>query len=250
MLGELTMEVTEEWERVCRIPYKFYDTTFEDWDQIRFPAAFKNIKSQCESLLTDSPDLGSRLLMGTVGTGKTRLICTSAEYIMAKSEKARVDQNLYVRKNKCPVFYISEVEMFKFLYASIRNNKRYDEDEERTQRYIDDPDDFEYGDVESKLISRMGNIDFLLIDDIGKVKPRDLSYVQRIYYTVIDHRYTEEGKPVFLSTNLGKDALIEYLGKATYSRLVEMCGKGNIIVMAGDDYREILASKSEVKKVK
>lgn len=184
---------------------------FQGFDRSRQPRAYDAVKSwePSQSLILASP--------GIYGVGKTHLACALVTKLLYDSEKVRVI-NGSVRRLPCPVFITNEAKMM----ARIRKtfNRHDDEDYE----------------TEEDVYRAVTSPNLLIIDDVGKVRPRDLSFLQGVYYRIIDDRYTEE-KAVILTTNLSLDELEAHIGGACADRMREMCGKAGIIVMSGQSYR-------------
>ena len=79
---------------------------------------------------------------------------------------------------------------------------------------------------------RYGEYDFLVIDEVGRFKDNELECL----FAIINERY-ECKKPTVLISNMDKDALGNYLGKALVDRACEMC---RTIEFCGESCRETL----------
>jgi DNA replication protein DnaC len=90
-------------------------------------------------------------------------------------------------------------------------------------------DDAEWGSTE--LIDRLTEVELLQLDDLGA--ERTSPWVLEQLYAVINARYEAE-RAVLVTTNLGREALIEQVGARTVSRLTEMC---DVIPLYGEDRR-------------
>lgn len=90
-------------------------------------------------------------------------------------------------------------------------------------------DDSEMGSTE--LIDRLTEVELLQLDDLGA--ERTSPWVLEQLYAVINARY-EAQRAVIVTTNLGREALIEQVGARTVSRLTEMC---DVIPLYGEDRR-------------
>lgn len=135
---------------------------------------------------------------------------------MVISEAAVVDK-YGITLRSCPVLYTNEAHLLPRIRDTYNNDRKSETEEEI------------YRDLASTKL--------LIIDDVGKTRPRDLSYLQTVYYRIIDDRYALN-KRIILTTNLIMSALEEHLGGAVTDRLREMCGKGGFIKMAGVSYRK------------
>lgn len=80
-------------------------------------------------------------------------------------------------------------------------------------------------------LSKMKSTPMLVIDDLGKERKSD--WTQQILFDVINYRY-EHMLPTIITTNFDDDGLLNYVGKATASRLNEM---SIAIHTIGADYR-------------
>ena len=82
----------------------------------------------------------------------------------------------------------------------------------------------------------------LIIDDLGKVQRRDMEFVRRTLYAIINRRY-DALLPVVITTNKDADGLKNYLGndaeQATFDRIIGMT-QGKFIQVKGQSYRRPL----------
>ena len=78
--------------------------------------------------------------------------------------------------------------------------------------------------------------DFLVLDDIGKYAVSDLSFMQRVIFSIIDYRYTRH-KLTVLTTNKNGASLQQYLGAYTFDRICGMTGN-KMIEVVGESYRQ------------
>uniref|UniRef100_A0A6M3JMT9 Putative IstB domain protein ATP-binding protein n=1 Tax=viral metagenome TaxID=1070528 RepID=A0A6M3JMT9_9ZZZZ len=149
------------------------------------------------------------------GIGKSHLACAVAHGIL----------NRWMgQPMACPVKFVSEYDIFS------RIQKTYNYNQEESHILPSEAD----------IINDLTAVPLLIIDDIGKRQPKDLRFVQRIYFSIIDGRYKSQ-RPVVLTANLNAGELKTYLGRgnedeATYDRIFEMIG-GKVIHMEGPSYR-------------
>jgi DNA replication protein DnaC len=82
--------------------------------------------------------------------------------------------------------------------------------------------------------------DVLFIDDVGKIRPRDNNFLQGVYFNIIDQVYNMSSNTHTLgvATNLNLKELENHIGGASSDRLIELCGKNNIIKMIGESHRK------------
>ena len=188
----------------------FIEKNLAEFERDRQPRAYDAIAGwDDQSFILASP--------GCYGLGKTHLVCALALKLIGEKEPAWIFRE-YVRKLPCPVFVTNEAR----LIGRVRQTfNRHDDEDAETEEGI----------YRSLLQPRL-----LIIDDVGKVRPRDSSFLQGVYYRIIDDRYVEE-KAVILTTNLSLDDLEQHIGGACSDRMREMCGKAGIIVMSGQSYR-------------
>jgi len=184
----------------------FQNKTFENFQSELQPKAFQAVKNNKGSLLLLSP--------GIYGVGKTHLVCALANYLV-ESTPVAVITDYGITKTQCPVYYTNETHLLTRIRGTYNGS---DETEEGIYEFLLTPA-------------------LLIIDDIGKTRPRDLSYMQSVYYRIIDDRYTAQRR-LIVTTNLQMSELEEHLGGASADRLVEMCGKAGFIKMTGRSYRK------------
>lgn len=219
-----------KWRRDSGIPKKFMNQKFGTFIQDR-PG---NVKSVYNKLLAYAKGFPidyrgyvnrkdkaypSLIVFSTQvwGIGKSHLAAAICHHILN-----RWQGETWVR----PVHFVSEPELLLNIQATYNYNN-----EERQCRESE-------SDILNELIARP----LLVIDDIGKRRQKDLSFVQRILFAVIDGRY-KNLRPVVITTNLNPDELEKYFSggakdEAIMDRLVEMTGK-SFIEMTGESYRRI-----------
>jgi DNA replication protein DnaC len=143
----------------------------------------------------------------TYGVGKTHLMAAVCHRIL---DRWKGDPE----HSSIPIRFVAERDLFANLRATYNQGAQVTE-EQVYRRYKGAP--------------------LLLLDDLGKEKVRDPSFVQRVYWNVIDHRYQAD-MPVIISSNLSLDGVAARLGQATAERILEMT-QGNLIEMTGTSYR-------------
>lgn len=87
---------------------------------------------------------------------------------------------------------------------------------------------------EDDLISALVAPALLLLDDVGAADKHS-DHNERLLTAVIDERY-DRGRPLILTTNLGKDELEEHLGGRAFDRLWNNSDK---VIFDGPNYREL-----------
>lgn len=101
------------------------------------------------------------------------------------------------------------------------------------------------------------HIKCLVIDDLGRegyldyVKAdQQLQEKQSRYFHLINHLYEtrrngQHPVNIFITTNLNAAEIKELLGEANWSRLLQMCPRGNILELDGiDDYRRVSSGRA------
>lgn len=217
------------WTEASAIPPKYAGATFENFNKEKQPAAFEFMNAynwhSGKSAVLYSPK--------TFGVGKTHLVCALLHKIIATEEVARIRaervtfsswkakggyeqaMNYRLLGQSCPLYFATEIELLARIRAT----------------FAPDPTE-----TEEQLFAQLKTCGLLVIDDVGKVRPRDSSFVQGCYYRIIDGRYGNM-KPIILTTNLDLAGLEAHIGGACADRLVQMCGR-NYVKMIGKSYRE------------
>jgi DNA replication protein DnaC len=198
-------------------------STFDNFDKKRQLAAFEFMSSydwhSGKSVVLHSPK--------TFGVGKTHLVCALLHKIIGMEDVATIRETgvmdgltnkttivYQVIAKACPLYFTTETELMARIRAT----------------FVSDPKE-----TEEQVFAQLKTCGLLVIDDIGKVKPRDLNFLQATYYRIIDGRYGNL-LPIVLTTNLDTTQLEDHIGGACGDRLVQMCGK-NFIKMTGKSYR-------------
>ena len=215
-----------EWRRTCGIPALFaakdFSTFDRKWPKIGpvyekavkyaegFPIAYDDwLRSSGQaypSLLLYSNEIW--------GNGKTYLASAIAHRILDRWDGEQVP---------CPALFVSEPE----IYASIQETYSYtSEQRERGEKP-----------TEQKIINRLVAARLLILDDLGKQERRDMDFVRRTLFDIINRRYNAM-RPMIITSNKDSGALKTYLGKdeAILDRLFEMTDKWRIHV-ASPSYR-------------
>jgi DNA replication protein DnaC len=220
-LPRQTNEQRGLWREDATIPLQ--GKTFANFNrslQTKAYDAVKNLHWQWDDALEKKPQSLVLLSPDLYGVGKTHLVCALAESIIETDEAARIhDRDGIVsitRFRDTPVRVFQENTLLRRIRATY--NTGATETEEQVLRLLGE------------------KTSLLIIDDVGKVKPRDPSFLQGIFFSIVDQRYTDE-IPLVITTNLSLTELEEHIGGASADRLREMCGKSGFIVMTGTSYR-------------
>lgn len=206
----------EVWKEECNLPPLFVDKTFDNFDRELQPRAYDVVKGYSgKSIVLLSPD--------TYGVGKTHLVAALVNHLISTKEPACLRNDCYsvVVTYKCPAYFTTEAQLLSRIRATYNRDNR------------------EQGETEEDIYRQLDKYDLLIVDDVGKVRPRDYSFLQGVYFRVIDNRYVTE-QPIILTTNLSYNELEAHIGGACADRLIEMCGHNNIVLTKGKSYRSRL----------
>ena len=149
---------------------------------------------------------GSLFITGGVGTGKTHLAASIANYLI---------------ENEIPVIFGTLITLLN----DIKDTYKID------------------GDCESDVIEKYSKIPMLIIDDLGKERPSEWTLEK--LFTIVNNRY-ENNLPIIITTNYNKEKLRkrllcnnnEEIVDSIISRLYEMCR--GIIIFGKDKRKELV----------
>ena len=216
-----------DWKEDSHIPPYFNLKTFGDYDGKLQPKAFNAVKNLQWKFEDGSPPSSPKSLVllspGVYGVGKTHLVCALINQIVETEEQAYIT-GFRIVKRQCPVYFISENELLRRIRNTYNRSNAHNDDEH-------------YEETEENVYNKLARLDLLIIDDVGKVRAKDPSFLQGVYFNIIDQRYNGSA-PIILTTNLDFAELENHIGGACADRLREMCGK-NFVKMAGKSYRRI-----------
>lgn len=200
-----------KWREQYGVPAMFKNKNFAEFDASRQPRGF----AACNDYTTGSLVLASP---GIYGVGKTHLVCALANRMVAEASTTRPSKitGLDVGRS-CPVRFEVEGKLLARIRATYNNNSRW---------------------TEENIYCELLNYELLILDDVGKVRPKDYSFLQGVFFRVVDDRYTQN-KDIIVTTNLSLERLEEHIGGASADRLREMCGKDGFVGMTGSSYRGI-----------
>jgi len=80
-------------------------------------------------------------------------------------------------------------------------------------------------------IDALKRVPVLFIDDLGMEVVKDWAF--QIFLNILTYRYNED-LPIYMSSNLTHDELLDRYGNAVFSRLAQMC---ELVEIDSDDYR-------------
>lgn len=211
-LAQACEQQQQVWIKECGCPVELIKRSFDNFDAKAQPRAFKVVSGY------DFKAGKSVLLASTdYGVGKTHLAAAVVNRILREEPPARLAHSYYVQLLRCPVYFTTESQMLARIRATFDDSKT--ETEEQVYRQLE-------------------TVDLLIVDDVGKLRPREASFLQGVYFRVIDARCTHN-RPVILTTNLdvSKGEFEAHIGGASADRLRGMCGKENMVLMSGRSYR-------------
>jgi len=187
------------------IESRFHDMSFDSFNQEKNKPLFTKVLKYSQN-----SNKNSLILWGKrCGTGKTHLAIS-----IARSYIENIPMSAFSYPPTNPVAFTTEPELLNEIRSGYDKN----------------------GNSEHQIIDKLTNSRLLIYDDVGKVTPANLDFLQRISFLLIDRLYRKQ-KRLIMTSNLGMAELSLHLGEAVVSRLHEMCGKDNIIEVKGLDYR-------------
>jgi DNA replication protein DnaC len=200
-------EYREIWIRQSGLSEELRQKTFDNYDGSRLPKAYKAaIDYKNGSMIFLSPDI--------YGVGKTHLAAAIANRLLVQDPTTQNKLSGATIMKPCPVIFVTEGRLLGAIRATYNNNNG----------------------TETDIIRQVCAPKLLIIDDVGKVRPRDYSHLQGVYFRIIDKRYTT-GKDVILTTNLTMQQLEQHIGGASADRLCEMVSRTGYINFAGPGMR-------------
>lgn len=212
-INSLSDMVVDHWNN--DIPTRLYNFEFDNFERELQPIAYDAVFEWTVNYLKDK-DLVSNLVLtspNAYGVGKTHLEVAALLKIQSETPEVYVPKRSGdLRFNKCPVNFITE----SGLLMKVRGT--FVKESEIT---------------EESIITPLAEVDVLAIDDIGKTKPANKDFLQRVMFDLIDRRWSE-GKHIIATTNLDLPGIKRHLGEAAADRLLS----GLVVVMSGESYRK------------
>jgi len=203
-----------QYRKTCGIPAKFMNQDFSTFKKGWQDKAFDYCWKYANSFPVDKRPIGIPSLYiqsKSFGTGKTHLSCAIVHRIIDRWNGG---------DRGCPrIIFASEPDFFR----AIQTTYSFNNEEQKMRESEDD------------IIKRLTYCDLLILDDVGKEERRDLRFLQRTLFALIDGRYRLE-VPMVLTANLNADQLKTHLGDAAFDRFFEMI-KGSQLEMEGKSYR-------------
>lgn len=221
-LAEASTARAKTWVTECNCPPQLLAKTFDGFDKKRQPAAHKLMSSW-----EWKADKGVVLWSDGYGVGKTHLCGALVGKILQTEKAARLVRDFYVQEFRCPVYFTTEPQLMDRIRATFSGKP------ESNQEW--NPRGSSGQATDEDIYRELSMVKVLVVDDVGKVRPRDPSFLQGVYYRIIDGRYTA-GLPIVITTNLSLAELEAHVGGASADRLSEMCGR-NFVKMSGESYR-------------
>jgi len=202
----------------CGIPPKFMASDFSSFKKGWQDKALEICQTYAESFPIDRYPRGYKSLYlwstESWGTGKTHLASAICHRIFD-----RWNNNDDFQKG-CPrIIFLSEPELFRRIQATYSFTN-----EERKVRESEDD-----------IIKGIIGADLAVLDDVGKEKRKDMDFVQRTLFAIIDGRYKLK-LPIILTANLNPNGLKEHLESASFDRVWELT-EGKSVRMDGRSFR-------------
>ena len=212
-LEKIKLVQREKWHEQVGITGILCGKTFDNFDGTLQQMAYDAVKGWGDtSMVLLSPSV--------YGVGKTHLACALANHLISTNETAFIRPvSGSIARVVCPCTFITERQLLSRIRQTYNQSEEYQETEQQVYRSL----------AKSPL---------LIIDDVGKVRPRDYSFLQGVYFDIVDERWVNE-QQIILTTNLSLKELEEHIGGASADRLREMCSKAGFIVMKGQSHRRI-----------
>ena len=215
------------WRENCGIGPRYMSEDFSTFESNR-PGNFTEVYRKCLDYAEQFPIDYNAWLKRTAkaypslllfskevwGNGKTHLVSSIAHKILDRWQGENI---------ACPVRMVSEPE----IYEKIQQTYSYSYDEREKKQ------------SEQEIIDQYSRVKLLIIDDLGKTPRRDMDFVRRTMFSIINRRY-DALLPVVITTNKDKEGLRDYLGnsndEATLDRIIGMTA-GKFIQVRGESYR-------------
>ena len=191
-------DIQAKWDG-SEIPSRFY----------AFTLATSPLKKLAKKLMPDKLTGGQSIfLWGAFGTGKTGL---AVGYARAWLEKS---------KGRNSILFRTLPNMLSELRAT----------------YNPHPEKME---TEQNLLDQYQHTGLLILDDIGaeQISTKGVAWVQDRLYQIIGNRH-DEMMPMIFTSNMALDELEKRLGERLTWRILEMCGKENILEVKGPNLRD------------
>jgi DNA replication protein DnaC len=212
LISERSPSIREMWLKESGLPPKFINKTLADFENDKQAKAYRAIKDY-----TGEKSLVLLSSSGIYGIGKTHLCAALVHQIIGASETMIIDNDFTVREISNPVKFITEDEIISGIRYTFNDPKA--------------------APTEEHIYGGLARVEHLIVDDVGKTHPKDYSFVNDVYYRIINTRYSRL-KPIVITTNLDLEELEKHIGGACADRLREMCGKAGFIKMTGESYRK------------
>ena len=215
---EIMASLRLNWLEDSGVPLRFQNCEFGNFKKELQPKAYAAALEYAKNTLSDWPETeeGAEpsllLYSNSYGVGKTHLVAAIANYIIENTELTKPRPGY-----PCPVFFTYETQLMLRIRATYNRNAD------------------EGGETEEQVYKQLSRVNLLVLDDVGKEKPADPRFCQRVYFNLINERYNG-CDPIVITSNLSPDALAGHIGDAAADRLAEMC-KDHIFKLTGKSYR-------------
>ena len=206
---ECQVKTREQWRKKSGLGAKFLSCRFKNSDN-KNPSIFKKILNYANCATSNEFDGKSLVLWSDgYGTGKTHFAANIINYIIDNWPVGYLG-NL---RESTPVLFTTGAGILGDIRASYDDREKENED---------------------KTIKRLTSVPVLVLDDIGKYQVENQNFMQRIYFSIIDGRYSSK-LPIIVTSNLSPNKMVSHIGEACVDRLSEVA---EFIQLSGQSYRQ------------
>ena len=209
LCSDCQVRTREQWKRKSGLGVKFSQCRFDNSSKAENPTVFKKLLGYANRTVKDELDGASLVLWSdNYGTGKTHLAANIINHIIEHWPSGYLGGI----RDTTPALFTTGIGILSDIRAS------YDDKGMEN---------------ESVIIKRLTTVPMLVLDDIGKYQVENQNFMQRIYYSIIDGRYSNK-LPIIVTSNLSPNKMGQHMGEACVDRLSEVA---EFIKLLGESYR-------------
>jgi len=200
----------EQWRQNSGLGAKFLSCRFANSSKTENPLVFRKLLNYAESASENKLNGKSLVLWSdSYGTGKTHFAANIVNHIIDNCASGYLGQ----MRDMTPALFATGTGVMGDIRAS------YDDREKENEAII---------------IKRLVGIPMLILDDIGKYQVENQNFMQRIYFSIIDGRYSNK-LPIVVTSNLSPNKMVQHIGEACVDRLLEVA---EFIQLSEHSYRQ------------